>query len=212
MTSVAFSDLYSRRREVHAAYPSVFRLAVVRRAARLARAHLSVGARLLDVGAGRAGRGERLVADFPGAVVVTVDPDPGAGARHRRVEEVEGPFDVALALEVIEHLPLAGGIDLLWMIRERLKEGGAIVVSTPNVYCPGRFLRDATHVTPYAWDELGGALLLAGYELTGLYRVVPGSFLRRVGRGILAPLGRALGVDHAPSIAAVGRRPSPAAK
>ena len=92
---------------------------------------------------------------------------------------------------------------------------GALVVSTPNVFCPGRFLRDATHVTPYAWDELGGALLLAGFEVEGLYRVVPGSFSRRIGksliaraihdlsdrRTLIAPLGRGLGIDHAPSIA-----------
>jgi hypothetical protein len=157
------------------------------------------------VGGGTNPRAPRLASGVAGAVTVGVDPDPGSGAEFRGITEVDGPFDLVLILEVIEHLPLADGIELLREIATRMAPGGTLVVSTPNVFCPGRFLRDATHVTPFSWDELGATILLSGLSLEGLFRVVPGSGLRRLGKAVLMPLTRALGLDHAPSIAAVAR-------
>jgi hypothetical protein len=203
MPPVPWSELYRRRREVNDRFPSVHSLPRIRRAVRLLRPRLRPEVRILEVGAGPDPRGARLAAAVPGATAVSVDPDPAGAPDHARIEEVRGVFDVALALEVIEHLTLRDGLALLTGIRERLTKGGVLLVSTPNVFCPGAFLRDATHVTPYAWDELGGVLLLAGYEVTGLYRVVPGSLLKRLGKALLSPLGRALGLDHAPSVAAL---------
>jgi 2-polyprenyl-3-methyl-5-hydroxy-6-metoxy-1,4-benzoquinol methylase len=205
MSGVPWSELYRRRQEVSARYPSLFRVPRIRRATRLARARLRPGVRILDVGAGERRRGAALAAAIPDAVAVSVDPDPAGGQDHARVEDVEGRFDLALALEVIEHLPIEEGVGLLRSIRERLVGDGILVVSTPNVFCPGRFLRDATHVTPYAWDELGGVMKLAGFELVRIYRVWPGNVLRRSARTLVAPLGRALGIDLAPSIAATGK-------
>lgn len=211
MPDVAWSDLYRRRREVNARYPSVFSLPKVRRAIRLAEPALADGVRILEVGAGEHGRGRRLAEGLRNATCISVDPDPAGNPDHSRVEEVDGTFDLVLALELIEHLPLGEGLELLRQIRARLAPGGMLLLSTPNVFCPGRFLRDATHITPFAWDELGGVLLLAGFRLEGLYRVVPGSLLRRFRHALVSPLGRALGIDHAaPSIAAVATvDPSP---
>jgi SAM-dependent methyltransferase len=201
--SVSWSELYAGRKDVNRRYPSLFRLPTVRRAIRLAEPLVVDGARILEVGGGPNPRAPRLAERVRDATVVTVDPDPAAAADHAAVGDAGGPFDLALCLETIEHLTLADGRALLEEIRARLAPGGKLLVSTPNVFCPGRFLRDATHVTPYAWDELGGLLQLCGYGLDGLWRVVPGHFFRRLGKGVTAPLGRALGVDHAPSIAAL---------
>ncbi len=202
----AWGELYRCRRKVRGSFPGLFRLPRVRRASRLARAILRPGVRILDVGAGRSGRGTRLAACVPDGTCVSVDPDPRSGAPHREISSVPGTFDLALCLEVIEHLALEEGLDLLREIRARLAPEGVLVLSTPNVYCPGRFLRDATHRTPYAWDELGGVLLFTGYRLRGLYRVVPGSLGRRLVRLLTVPLHLAVGTDHAPSIAAVAAR------
>ena len=203
MSEVSWSELYARRREVNARYPSVFRLPTVRRALRLAKPWLRPRARILEVGGGAARRGERLAAEVEGAELVSVDTDPAGGHDHTSVEETDGQFDLAVALELIEHLPLDDALRLLTDIRTRLTPGGVLLLSTPNVFCPGRYLRDATHVTPFAYDELGGALLHTGYDIQGLYRVIPGTVAARIGKAILSPLGRALGIDHAPSIAAL---------
>jgi SAM-dependent methyltransferase len=205
MDQVSWSGLYEKRREVSARYPSVYSLPTVRRAARLAEARLVPGIRILEVGPGTNPRGEKFAASVEGGTAVSVDPDPARGDAPD-LAAVEGTFGLALLLEVIEHLPLDRAIELLRGIHDRLDPGGVLVVSTPNVYCPGRFLRDATHVTPFAFDELGGVLLLAGFEVDGLHRVVPGHMLRRIGKALVSPLGRALGIDHAPSVAAVARR------
>jgi len=199
--SVSWSGLFAARKEINRRWPVLHRLPTVRRAARLADPLLRDGVRILEVGGGPNPRAPALAARTTGATVTTVDPDGTSGADHARVEDVDGRFDLVLLLEVIEHMPLDDGLALLRGIHDRMVPDGSLLVSTPNVYCPGRFLRDATHVTAYAWDELGGALLLAGFEVDGLYRVVPGSLVRRLGKALLSPLGRGLGIDHAPSIA-----------
>ena len=201
--SVSWSELYARRKDTNRRFPSLHRLPAVRRAIRLADPFVVDGVRILEIGGGPNARAPRLAARVQGASVTTADPDPAAGADHAEVDGAEGPFDLALCLETIEHLPLEDGRALLEAVRDRMAPGGTLLVSTPNVFCPGRFLRDATHVTPYAWDELGGLLSLCGFDLDGLYRVVPGNFLRRLGKAAVAPIGRALGIDHAPSIAAL---------
>ena len=33
------------------------------------------------------------------------------------------------------------------------------MISTPNIFNPGRFWRDATHKVAYCYDELAGVLL-----------------------------------------------------
>lgn len=206
MSPVSWRELYRHRKTVAEHRPTVYGLPRIRRALRLAEPLLRPGLRILEVGPGADRRGARLAEGLPGSSIVEVDPDPAATGPSR-IEDVAGPFDLALALEVVEHLPLDEAVALLDAIRERLAPGGALLLSTPNVYCPGRFLRDATHVTPFAYDELGGVLLMTGYEIEGIYRVVPGSVAKRLGRRLLFPLFLALGIDHAPSVAAVARRP-----
>ena len=209
MSEISWSSLYRCRKEVNARYPSVFRLPSVRRAVRLARPYVRSGTRILEIGPGENRRGARLAAEVSGAASFSVDPDPQGAHDYRDISEAGDGFDLVMAFEVIEHLPLNEALELMRAVRIRLRSGGLFVLSTPNVFCPGAYLRDCTHRTPFAFDELGGALLFTGFEVVGLYRVVPGSILRRFKKAICSPLGRALGVDHAVSIAAVARVRSP---
>ena len=201
-----WSDLYAARRAAAERFDSLFRLPLRKRIHREAARDLPHGARVLDVGAGDRRVGERLAALRPDLAYESVDVDPAGGHDHASLADAPPGYDGALLLEVIEHLSLPDGLALLREIRGRLRPGGVLVVSTPNIGHPWAYLRDATHVTPYAHDELAGVLSLAGFEVTALFRLFHSSWLRSVlRRGLAAPFHRVLGVDFAPGIGAVAR-------
>jgi len=207
--ALSWQSLSAARGRAAARWPSPFRLPLVHRPTDVLHALLRGKERLLDVGAGDRTRRDRLAARHPDLVYVAVDPDPAAGADHRSVEQTEGLFDVATALEVIEHLRPEAAIGLLRAARAKLRPGGTVVVSVPCTHTPGRFQRDCTHLTPWAHDELGAALLLAGFELVSMHRTYPGTFAGRlVRRFLLGPVGHLFGIDYAHSYVAVARSPS----
>ena len=205
MATLSWQELRAARARAGERWPSPFRLPLVKRPSDVLYAALTGTERILDVGSGDATRRERIAARFPGATYVSVDTDAAARADFARVEDTPGPFDVAVLFETLEHLPPEGGIALLAAMRAKLRAGGRVFVSVPAIHTPGRFQRDCTHVTPWAHDELGAALILAGYELTSMHRTYPGAALPRlVRRAVLGPIGHAFGVDYAYSVVAAG--------
>jgi predicted SAM-dependent methyltransferase len=109
--------------------------------------------------------------------------------------------------EVIEHMPLQEGLDLMKKLYSIMNERGVIILSTPNIFNPARYMRDATHKTFYAYDELCGLLNLAGFEIKGVYRSYNDAFHRYVLKiYLLGWLFRFLGIDYAYSIFVVGER------
>ena len=204
-----WSELYAARRAAAGRWPSVFGLRVEKTPGRVVASVCSPGARVLDVGAGTGALREALARHAPGARYVGLDPDPGTPHDLRALTQVTEPVDVAAVLEVIEHLTLDDGLALLRAVRAQLVPGGACVVSTPAIQTPGRFLRDATHQTPYAHDELAGVCTLAGFTVERLVRTWNAPALARAFRlWIAAPVHRYLGVDFAHSVCAVARRPA----
>ena len=207
-SALSWQKLLAARRRTAERWPSPFRLPLVHRPTDVLYAGLRGAERVLDVGAGDGTRRERIRARFPGVVYVSVDPDPEARADHRAVDEATGTFDAAIVFEVLEHLRPEVGIAVLEAIRDRLRPGGRVCVSVPCTHTPGRFLRDCTHVTPWAHDELGAALALAGFELESLHRTYPGPFVRRaLRRFVLGPVGHAFGIDYAHSVVATATVP-----
>jgi SAM-dependent methyltransferase len=200
--ALPWSDLYVARRAAAKRFGSVFSLPVRPRANRVAARHLAPGARVLDVGAGDRRAGERL----KGLDYLSCDVDPAGGHDFASVDDAPGDLDGALLFEVIEHLPLEDGLVLLRGIHDRLRPGGTLIVTTPNIAHPWAYLRDATHVTPYAHDELAGVLALAGFEVVDLFRLYHApwawSLLRR---WLVAPFHRLFSVDFASGIGAVAR-------
>ena len=209
-----WDGLYRRRKEVRARYRRLWSLPVVRRVTDLAEGVVRDcphAPRVLDVGANDRRLADRLRAVRQDVTYESADPDPTHSHEYADVSEAPlESYDLVTFFEVIEHLPLADGIGVLRSIRERLRPGGVLVLTTPNVFVPGQFHRDATHITAFAYDELGGALLEAGFgleelELVRLYNDgLLGKLLHRV---LLYPLHRSLGVDYAESVAAVAAVP-----
>ena len=207
--TLSWQKLLAARRRAGERWPSPFGMPLVHRPTDVLYAKLTGTERVLDVGAGDATRRERIRAKFPGVVYVSVDPDPEAKADHRSVGDAPGSFDGAILFEVLEHLRPEVGIAVLEAVRRKVRPGGRVFVSVPATHTPGRFLRDCTHITPWAHDELGAAVLLAGFELEALHRTYPGTavgrFLRRF---VLGPIGHVWGVDYAHSVVATGRVPA----
>lgn len=93
----------------------------------------------------------------------------------------ENHYDLALALEIIEHMPKSLGASLLKNIERVLRPGGTLIVSTPNKFSPegwghyywGEKIRgwgkwyawDTTHVHIYSSREFIRALKTNGFAL-----------------------------------------------
>ena len=125
---------------------------------------------------------------------------------YHSLDEIEESFDAILLFEVIEHLDLEEGIELIRKIYSLLTPGGKLFLTTPNLYHPHRYW-DCHHKTPYRYDELGGLLSATGFIPRHIYRIYNDAFLRRLFRiYFAAPLHRYLNVDFAPSILMVAQR------
>lgn len=145
-------------------------------------AALGRGLRVLDVGAGR-GEVLRALLERTGGQGVAVEPAwtppvPDGLRWLRRLEDLdEGDFDLALVLDVLEHVsePRAFLADIV----ARLRPGGTLLVSVPNVahwsvrlsLLAGRFdyaergILDRTHQRFFTRDSLRALLLAEGLEI-----------------------------------------------
>lgn len=146
------------------------------------------GLRMLDAGCGE-GYGADLCARY-GADVTAVDYDEAAiehvARAYPRVEAVranlaalplpDGAFDAVISLQVIEHLWNLG--EFLLECRRVLRDGGTVVVSTPNrpVFSPGLARGEKPvnpfHVEEFDAEQVAAMLRHAGFsdvEVFGLH-------------------------------------------
>jgi 2-polyprenyl-3-methyl-5-hydroxy-6-metoxy-1,4-benzoquinol methylase len=123
------------------------------------------------------------------------------------LEEIQESFDVIFLFEVIEHLNFEEGVQLLKKSYDLLNGEGRLILTTPNIFNPSRFLRDATHKVAYCYDELGGLLLAQGFQIKVMYRTYNDAYHRYLFRlYVMAPLHRYLGIDFAKSILVVAEK------
>ena len=152
-----WSSLHERRRALERRWPSIFSLPLVRRASDVVVAQVRPGMRVLEAGAGDRRLKARIEAAAPGAEYRSADPDPAHPHDWRDLGEAVGPFDLVVALELIEHFSPEEALAFLRRSRDLLRPGGRIVVGTPDVFTPGRWHRDAGHRTPFSPWELGAS-------------------------------------------------------
>ena len=167
------------------------------------------GEKVLDIGASNRNLEGRLKRYYPNLIYKTMDVDREQSHDFYSLEEIREFFDVVFLFEVIEHLDLEEGLKLLKKAYDLLNEGGRLILTTPNVFNPSRFWRDATHKVAYCYDELGGLLLSQGFQIKIMYRTYSDAFHRYLFRlYIMAPLHRYLGIDFAKSILVIAEKKS----
>ncbi len=208
-TQSSWSKVLHTRDVIHKRYTAIWQVPVLRKRFKLIRSLLFDGVRILDVGAGAAEWGPRLQKVTTNITYKTVDIDPNQSPDYRSIQEIQQEFDLIISWEVIEHLTLEAGENMIRECERVLSPGGKLIISTPNIFNPSRYLMDSTHLTPYSYEELGGLCLRAGLEVQEIYRTFNAStvqfFLKRA---LIAPIHRFVGIDYTKSIIIVAKKVS----
>jgi len=206
---ISWSRLFEYRDRVHLRYPEIWDLKILPKRFPLMVKTIQDGDKVLDIGASNRNLQERLKRHHPKVIYKSMDIDQKQFHDFYSLEEIQESFDVIFLFEVIEHLDLEEGVRFLKRIYDFLNEGGRLILTTPNVFNPSRFWRDATHKVAYCYDELGGLLLAQGFQIKVMYRTYSDAFHRYFFRlYVMAPLHRYLGIDFAKSILVVAEKKS----
>ena len=206
MTDLDWSTLYLQRREVARKFGGIWSLPLAKRYHAVL-AKLPAPRAVLDLGAGDRSLKSRLSALWPQVEYRSCDIDPSGEHDFAGIDEVVGTYDLICVLEMIEHVSLDEAGRILERCHQLVEEGGMIALTTPNVYYPPAFLRDATHRTPFCYDELGGLLQLCGFEVTHVYRLHQDALAKKLAkRYVFYPLYRLLGIDFAHGIMVVAQK------
>ncbi len=203
----SWSRLFEYRSSVHKRYSRPWDLRIVRKRVPVILRYLREGESVLEVGAFNRDLADRIKKHFPQIRYKSMDIDPTYPHDYSSFEEIKETFDLVLLFEVIEHLTPHDGREMVAKIHGVLRQGGRVIVTTPNVYTPGQYWKDITHLTPYHYEELGGAFLRQGFELVEINRLHSEPFLRFVLKAyFFSPLFRFLGIDFTKSILLVARK------
>jgi len=202
-----WSLLFEKRYEIHKRYPQIWDVPLWRKRFGLVSSHMKKAAKILDVGADKREWESRFKAHDPDCSYSSMDINRSQNHDFYDLEAITGEYDLILLLEVIEHIPLEKGEHMLRTLYQRLAPGGVIVLTTPNIWRPSQYLRDATHVQPYAYDELGGLLTYCQFDLIGIWRLWNSHVLDRFTRLTVGKyLHRYVGVDFAKTLMAVAKK------
>ncbi len=208
MTIIDWSKQYEHRKFIARKFGTIWQIPIARRYYNVLSKLGNQSTRILEIGAGDRGLEKKMARYWGQFSYKSCDIDQRHPHDFANINAVDESFDLICAFELIEHVSLEEAHHLLTRCFEVIDPGGQIVLTTPNIYYPPDFLRDATHRTPFCYDELGGLLRLCGFEVTAIYRMYHDSILKKFVRRILMfPIYRVMGIDFAHQILVVGKKP-----
>jgi len=202
----SWSKLYETRKVIRENYPDFWRIKVVKKPADVIKTYMKEGDTVLDVGSYNRGLYNKLKNYFKNFTYKSMDVDRDKKHDYYSFEEIKEKFDIVFLFEVIEHMELNQGVELISNINKVLKKGGKLILTTPNVYHPNRYW-ECSHKVSYRYDEIGGILDFSGFNVIRINRIYNDSFFKRIFRLYFASiLHRYLSVDFAKSILLVGEK------
>lgn len=202
-----WSKLFQYREAIHERYREVWDIPLTKNRRSLLKGLLKDGMTVLDVGGGLRGMKDEIAKMGLHVEYKSMDIDRGNPHDYYDLADIKEQFDVVLLFEVIEHVSLENCLDLLKKIYAVTKEKGIVIVSTPNIFNPSRYMRDSSHVTFYAYDELCGLISMAGFHIRQVNRSYNDAIHRYFLKVYLFRfLFRFLSIDYANSIFATGEK------
>ncbi len=167
--------------------------------------------KLLDVGAGDFRVKRKLELHGYSGTYHTQDIGHEFSYTYRSIDEIDQSYDAILCLDVIEHLTLREGLELLSQLIDRLSPGGNLIIQTPNSRCVRNPLGwDMTHLHCYNAQDLWAYLSQLDLDVRG-HRVVfnqptknPFKTLRFAASAFV--ISRILGADYADNILLIAQR------
>ena len=209
MSVVHWGEQLKWREKVHQQYPEVWDLGIVKKRLPFILKYLTEGESVLEIGAYDRELGGRIKKYRPHTLYKSLDIDPSYPHDYASLEEVKEEFDMVLLFEVIEHLDWERGREMAARIFDILKPGGRVILTTPNVYTPGQYWKDVSHLTPYHYEELGGLFLSEQFESIDFFRYYNAPFLQYVMKvHLFSPVFRFLGIDFTKSILLMAKKGS----
>jgi len=203
-----WSLLYKKQKAIRQRFPSIWNVPLKRRHTDLLIEWLQPGLSVLEIGASDRNILQKIDVSSHNVDYMSLDCDETLPHDFRSLDEVHRTFDQIWMFEVLEHLELEEGHQILTGAWRVLEPGGVLILSTPNGHHPHRF-REPHHLTPFKYDNLGAILELAGFDVEQIYRAYNAPFVQKIShRFLLNWLHRFLELDFAHTLLAVARRPA----
>ena len=115
---IEWSEMIHYLDQIHERYPRIWKLKLIKRPSRLVMKQLRPGMHILDVGASDRRMEKRIQGAYPDIIYKSMDIDRGFHHDYYSLNDIDEQFDLITLLEVIEHIELEEGMELL----ERLQE------------------------------------------------------------------------------------------
>jgi SAM-dependent methyltransferase len=202
-----WGEQFRWREEVHQRYPEIWDLRIVRKRLPFILKYLRDGEIILEIGAYNRELEDRIKKHYPHILYKSMDIDPSYQHDYTSLEQVGEKFDMVLLFEVIEHLDWESGREMVAKIFEILKPGGRVILTTPNIYTPGQYWKDASHRTAYHYEELGGLFLSQHFKIVEICRLFNEPIIKFFIKVFLLPsIFRFLRIDFTKSILLLARK------
>jgi len=171
------------------------------------RSLLAPGKSVLDFGAGAHKPFQSLVLEAA-ARYFSLDTDPEGSFDFRSFEGIppDMRFDLVLANQVLEHMPVEKAFEAVCSAHTVLVDGGALLATVPNAAHPVRQW-DCTHITAWPANDLYSLLRSAGFQVTSMARYSKFKLTANpLKRWVVQTVCKEFRIDWCDSVLAVGRK------